>query len=239
MLTVALIGPDGSGKTTVARELQRKLEMPSVYLYMGVNFESSNRVLPLSRVIRWARRSRSGGAAAPANRTNGGSRKSGPLAWLRSTLRLLNRLAEESYRQLLTARYRRSGYIVIFDRHFFADYYGTDVCGARRERWSDRLHGLFLKHLYPKPDLIVYLDAPVEVLFARKGEGTLESLAQQKRNYERLEGIAPRFVRVDANRPLDVVVAEIAKVVCNVAEGKSDRNIHEHLALAEPTDLRH
>ena len=215
MPTVALVGPDGAGKTTVALAVQRELELPTVYLYMGVNFESGNRVLPTSRLIRWMRKKggvRKNTAAAPPNGAGRGHGR-GPLKALRSLLRLLNRLAEESYRQLLTWKYCRAGRVVIFDRHFFADFYATDVSGARRDRWSDRVHGLFLSHVYPKPDLVVYLDAPAEVLFARKREGTLESLAAQKRSYESLAAVAPRFVRIDADRPLGVVVAEIAQVI--------------------------
>ena len=42
MTTVALVGPDGAGKTTVARRLEGALEIPVRYLYMGVSADSSN-----------------------------------------------------------------------------------------------------------------------------------------------------------------------------------------------------
>ena len=49
--TIALIGPDGAGKTTLAERLQQKLPFPIRYLYMGVSIESSNVTLPTSRLI--------------------------------------------------------------------------------------------------------------------------------------------------------------------------------------------
>ena len=49
--TIALIGPDGAGKTTLAEKLQRNLPFPIRYLYMGVSLESSNVTLPTSRLI--------------------------------------------------------------------------------------------------------------------------------------------------------------------------------------------
>ncbi len=37
MLTLALVGPDGAGKTTVARRLEQELDPSVKYLYMGVS----------------------------------------------------------------------------------------------------------------------------------------------------------------------------------------------------------
>jgi len=63
--------------------------------------------------------------------------------------------------------------------------------------------------VFPRPDLVVYLDAPVEVLLARKGEGTLESIARRQEDYRSLAGEVERFAIVDADRPLDEVIADV------------------------------
>jgi thymidylate kinase len=88
-----------------------------------------------------------------------------------------------------------------------------------------RLHGLFLAHVYPKPDLVVYLDAPAALLLARKGEGTLESLEALRRNYERLAEAAPHFVRVNAAQPLDQVVADAARAISCYADHHGRRKL--------------
>jgi len=51
MSTIALIGADGSGKTTIARMLLESPPVKMKYLYMGLNTESSNYALPTSRLI--------------------------------------------------------------------------------------------------------------------------------------------------------------------------------------------
>ena len=187
--------------------------MRATYLYMGVNFESSNKLLPTSWLIR---KIRGRGAAQRSRPAGDGARRPQSKSKIRAALRLVNRVAEESYREVLSLWCRARGSIVLFDRHFFADFY-SDISGAEKE-WSRRLHASFLRRIYPKPDLVIYLDAPPELLYARKKEGTIESLDQQRRNYEKLRDTNLRFVSVDASRPLDSVVDEVAKVICHFDE---------------------
>jgi thymidylate kinase len=135
------------------------------------------------------------------------------LGGTRAALRLLNRLAEEWHRQLLAWRHVRRGEVVVFDRHFFADYYSHDVAGGGPRPITRRIHGFVLQHLYPRPDLVVFLDAPPETLFARKGEGTIEALRRRRQDYLDVAPHCRNFVSVDADRPLDDVTAEVVDIV--------------------------
>jgi ABC-type phosphate/phosphonate transport system ATPase subunit len=59
MPSVALIGPDGAGKTTLTRMLLSSGALPFRYIYMGVDIGASNVALPTSRMAdRWKRRRR-------------------------------------------------------------------------------------------------------------------------------------------------------------------------------------
>ena len=203
MTTVALIGPDGAGKTTVAGRLPDVLPVPVRYLYMGVSTASSNVMLPTTRLARRVKRATGAPpdtAGPPAHGPRRPRSRSHVRRWrdeVRAALRLTNRFAEEWYRQWLAWRWERSGAVVVFDRHFFVDYHAYDLEGVERS-WSQRLHGLVLNRLYPRPDLVIYLDAPGEVLMARKGEGSVEALERRRDEYRAIAGHVPDFVEVDA-----------------------------------------
>jgi thymidylate kinase len=214
--TVALIGADGAGKTTVAREVAATLPVPVTYLYMGVSQASANHVLPVTRLVRWVRRRRgtlvSGPATSVPALSGGDVEPVSMKSQVRSAARLANRMSEEAYRQVLATIAVRRGRVVIFDRHFYADYYASDVAGKPESR-ARRIHGWFLKKVLPRPDIIVHLDAPAEVLFARKGEGTVEILEELSRGYRSMSGTVRVFETVDVSRPLEIVIEDVNRII--------------------------
>jgi thymidylate kinase len=219
-VTVALIGADGAGKTTIGRRLEHSLAMPATYLYMGVNAEASNHLLPTTRLVRAAKRKMGrvpdSGPPDPRPTERAPTSSSSTRRFLsgaRAVLRLLNRLAEEWHRQLLAWRHVRRGEVVVFDRHFFADYYSHDVAEGGPRSITRRLHGFVLQRLYPRPDLVVFLDAPPETLFARKGEGSIEALRRRRQDYLDVAPHCRNFVSVNADRSLDTVTADVVAVV--------------------------
>ena len=218
MTTVALIGADGAGKTTVAARLDGALPVPVRYMYMGVSAESSNVLLPTTRLARRIKRA-TGAPPDTAGPPSHGPRKPRSrsfakrrVADARSFLRLTNRLAEEWYRQWLAWRWERGGAVVVFDRHFYVDYHAYDVAATDRS-WAQRMHGVILERFYPRPDLVVYLDAPGEVLLRRKGEGTVEALERRRDEYRAIAPHVPAFVEVDASQPLETVTGQVVEAI--------------------------
>ncbi len=227
MFVVALIGPDGSGKSTISKRLLLECPFPTRRIYMGINRDESNLMLPTTRFVTWLhtmlnKNAPQGGprdsSEAPKPRSRNPVKRA--LQEVKSGLVLLNRIAEEWYRQAAAWYFVKRGKIVIFDRHFFADYYHYDI--ATRDRgWTSRIHGYMLQHLYPKPDLVIYLDAPAETLFARKGEGTVELLEERRKAYLALRDKVAQFAVVDANRSIEAVYTDVLNILLAFQQSQS------------------
>lgn len=227
MFTVAIIGPDGSGKSMISKKLVGALpDLHIKRIYMGINLESSNLMLPHTRLLLLFKKVKGGrpDMAGPYLNNRGKVAQKGVfkrlLSGLKGWLLLLNRLSEEWFRLLVTRYYLRRGNNVLFDRHFLLDYYFHDMEYHDREKpLARRVHGFLLKKYYPWPNLVIYLDAPAELLFQRKGEGTVELLEQYRKEYLALRSVVPAFSIVDASQPVEVVVAQAAEIIRSFASG--------------------
>jgi thymidylate kinase len=99
--------------------------------------------------------------------------------------------------------------VVVFDRH------GLDAAAApaRPEGGpARRARRRLLAAALPQPDVLVVLDAPAEVLLARKGEHDVPTLAAQRARYLALAD-RPGAAVVDASRDAETVRRDVTRVV--------------------------
>lgn len=140
------------------------------------------------------------------------------LVAVKSGLRMTNWILEEWFRQAVASLHRRKGRVIVFDRHFVADY---PADGDRVRSLSRRFHLFLLRRFYPKPDLVICLDAPAPVLLARKGEGTLEFLERRRAQYLALGKDVPNFAVVDATGDAEKVAKVVAGVIMDFSRRRS------------------
>jgi len=215
-LSIAVVGADGSGKTSVAEAILTGSAIPSKYIYMGPAVGSTTHALPTTRLIHYLRKRavrpmlNGSDSMPPAELMSTKMKKQLHRGPLMKTLGLINRVAEEWYRQMVSWSYRARGYNVICDRHFLFEY--CPDSGSNRDPdalLSERIHNWLLGRFYPQPSIVVFLDAPAEVLHERKPEWTHEYLNLQ-RNRILEQGQATRnFSVVDASQPFEKVLADV------------------------------
>jgi thymidylate kinase len=225
-LLVALVGPDGAGKSTVSREIARWLsrEMTVVAIYGG---SGSGRISWARAAAQWlhrrvpvARRAPAGGRGAA---TAVVAEPHGPRALARAGWALL--LAAERLRTVTRARRARDlGSAVIADRFPQTQFPGIND-GPRLAHWVDAPSALLARAARSErdtyatmertsPDLVVKLTLPAEVALQRKPD-TPPAQLRRKLEIVRLLRYPPatRVVEVDATLPLEQVLLRVKRAV--------------------------
>lgn len=111
--------------------------------------------------------------------------------------------------------------LVVFDR-----YYQDLLADPARYRYDASLQlAARLGRLLPQPDLVFILDAPAEVLQARKQEVPFAESARQRSAYLELVGEFRRAYVIDASQPLDEVVHAVLARTTGFLEARTAQRL--------------
>jgi thymidylate kinase len=208
-VSVAVLGPDGAGKTTLVAALPSALGGQPLVVYMGVNRDSQTHALP---TMRWAQRWVAPVAAvtSPTSAPSPTRARRLPVAALRRLITRVHLLLDQAYRVGVGMRARRRGRTVIFDRYL----YDAEVDAAVEDRGAGERQVLrWIRRRFPAPDLLVVLDAPGEVLFDRKGEHDIERLDRLRRAYADIARDVPAAAVIDVRQDAAAVLSEAVTAI--------------------------
>jgi len=199
-LFVVFLGPDGSGKSSVIEQITQTM-------------------LPAFRRSEYfhLRPSRGSGAnqkTAVVTDPHGQASR----GFLGSTAKLIYLVGDYTLGYLLKVRWLlvRSS-LVVFDRYYHDLLVDPIRYRHRGPLWLVR----FIGKLVPKPDLLILLDAPAEVLQERKQEVPYEETSRQRDAYRKLVASFPNGVIVDASRPLPEVVNSVNIAILRYLEKRT------------------
>jgi thymidylate kinase len=184
---IAFIGCDGSGKSAVIQGLKSRLEQDGHRVTLG----------------HWRPKALdpSSDASGSADDPHGQAPR-GPAAsilklawlWLNWWVAWFRSLGAES----------RSGH-VLFDR-----YHGDLLVDPKRYRYGGPMWlAKLVCRMMPQPDLVIFLDAPTDILLSRKQEVGREALATSRKHYRSASGFLRNFKEVDASEPLETVITSV------------------------------
>jgi thymidylate kinase len=194
-LLIALLAPDGGGKTTLAHKLAKDPFIRAQVIYMGTNGKAQSVTLRPFSWLRLRYPSLFGGNVRPGR----------PF-----TIRALNyviSILEHWFRLGLAIYHKLRGRFVIFDRYMYDSWLGSNL--SQRKPWRERMFNI----VWPKADMIIVLDAPGRVLYERKHEHSPEWLEGKRREYLQLEKRLPGAIYINADRPEADVCRDIISLI--------------------------
>jgi len=197
-VAVALLAPDGAGKSTLAQSLTQDNFLRAKLVYMGTNIAASTVGLPTTKWLHERLKAR-----------NGVKKKKKNLGFIAlKVFSFINRLVEQWYRAGAALAYLWRGRLVVFDRYIYDAWLNKPA----KTPWK-RLRRKMLESICPTPDLVVLLDAPGKMLWERKHEHTPEWLEQQRRGYLALKDRVPQMRIVDATQEVETVKREVTAMI--------------------------
>jgi thymidylate kinase len=203
-LFVVLMGPDGSGKTTIINDLSTKLNncftsgkikkfywrpffLPRLSALVPFKKEKGNSENPVDAGLRTVSRH--------------------PVDRVKYLLKFLYYLLDFIIGRIRYQSNWSRGGLVLFDRYYYDHMVYPERFGFHVPKWVMKS----MMALIPEPELKIYLHASPETLMGRKQELPIEEIMRQDKEYKRIISSLDGGCLISTDRSLDETEKEIMK----------------------------
>lgn len=200
---LAIVGPDGSGKTTIADGIMSfwQENFNKVPLCIHGGFAVLPRLKYLRKLWAWIR----GGKLAPdpdyTKRHSGANVM--PHSLFKSLLYVGYYYWGYMFGHFKVSKAKSEDNLIVADRYFYDYFYQRG--NMKLPHWLLRLLSWFI----PQPDLIVYLEREPKSIYNGKDELTLAEIERQQTILDKLIKDLPHAVRVNGDKGIEATVREI------------------------------
>jgi thymidylate kinase len=189
---IAVLGPDGAGKSLV---------IDTIRVQLSKAFRNVRCFHLRPKLLR-----KNGGAGAVVTDPHGKPPR-GTIASVAKAFFLLGDYVLGYWLQLAPAMMRSD--LLIFDRYIYDLLVDSKRVRYGGPQWLLRL----VSRIVPRPDLVILLDAPPEVLWSRKQEVPFEEVARQRERYLQVVQQLPSAVVVNAAQTPPEVVESVMNAI--------------------------
>jgi thymidylate kinase len=208
-LFLVLIGPDGSGKTTIAEVLRKQLNN-KLFAETRIFHRYPGFLPPLSSMLFFRKKRRTSVDLSPkaCSMSSQNSNRSSKLSLFRALVNVLYYMWDFVLFYIPLKRATGKGKLVIFDRYFYDHLIQPGY--SKIPRWLLRA----ILKIIPSPDLVVYLHNDAEHIHNRKNELAVEEIEEQSCGCESFMLHCNNGRTVDTNRSVDETVNTIVSEMC-------------------------
>ncbi|WP_202306066.1 nucleoside/nucleotide kinase family protein [Dryocola clanedunensis] len=220
---IAVVGSDGTGKSTLTTDLVKKMRQyrATERCYLGlISGEDGDKIKRLPLIGIWLERR----LAAKSDKSQRMNNKP-PALWVAFIMYGFSLWRTFNLRRVL--RLAHSGVLVISDRYpqeeISGFYYDGPGIGVERAKgwlqiWlAARERRLYQQMARYRPQLIIRLDIDVDTAFARKPDHSYEELKDKISTMVRLRYNGATIVEIDARAPYEDVLSQALAAIFAVA----------------------
>ena len=226
-ITIALIGPDGVGKSTVISELTNSFPLGIKSVYMGWSDHENTLKLPTSKWLyrRYNKTKTSSIVEKPEfpSEVQALSENIKPhkeqvkvtvqkIHW-KQLPGIINEIAEQYTRYFYAKYYKFRGAFVLYDRYVYDQFIFNSTAKKEEVKPQDKILAEFFKRFFPDPDLTILLAGDAELIHQRKNELPAHKIAKRIALYEEIGRTKKNFHIIDVNVALELEIKRITQII--------------------------